>query len=677
VHRLHFSPKTIPPVLLILAILAYGLLIPWLGFYWDDWPFAWIAHFLGPGEFIPAFKPFRPFLGPIFLATTSLLGQIPLVWQLFGLLIRCLSALAAWWSLDKIWPEHRSQTLAVSLLFLVFPGYSQQWVAFTHVNQELIPLVFYLYSFGLTACALRAGQRRLAPTLSALLLLIVGLFPTEYFIGLEPLRFLFIGTILAESLSGFWQRLRSALKQWAPYALVWIADLLWLRFYYSSGEYASYDVTGLQLLRTPSWEMIVSLLRNLGEAIYKVGFYVWVQVLGLMGKAPTAPTTLVGLGLIIATYIWIAFYLTRLDFPPAKGKPVAWGQQALLIGLIGILLGRLPSWAAGLPLTLQSSYDRFTLSMMLGASLFIAGLVDLLLRRNRAKLYAISLLVALGIGQQFWNANLFRRDWAGQQELYWQFAWRIPALKPGTLLLTQQMPLDYETDLSMTAPLNWIYAPDFEPPNLPYALLYTEKRLGGPTLPALEPGVPVTVQYRTVTFHGSTSQALVIYAPSSGCLRVLDPVYANAETYEKESAYLTKAIPLSDPSNILTNASPPNLPAWLFGSEPEHTWCYYYEKAELSRQEGDWGQVVRLWEQAVGQGYSPTDPLEWLPFIEADAYTGDLKSAEQLSRQSLQAEPKLRKGLCSLWRRVASDAAGQPDLPLLADKLLTDFECPR
>jgi hypothetical protein len=53
------------------------------------------------------------------------------------------------------------------------------------------------------------------------------------------------------------------------------------------------------------------------------------------------------------------------------------------------------------------------------------------------------------------------------------------------------MPIDYETDLSFTAPINWLLAPDYNSGALPYAMLYTEKRLGGPTLPALEPGVRI------------------------------------------------------------------------------------------------------------------------------------------------------------------------------------------
>src|SRR5687767_15887463 len=242
-----FLERSIPLLFLIVTILAYGLLLPLTGFYWDDWPFAWTAQFLGPAEFLPAFAGVRPFLGPIFFLTTSLIPPVPLYWQIFALIIRFTSGLVAWFALNQIWPRHKRRALIASLLFLVFPGYSQHWVAFTHINQEWIPFIFYLLSFGFTARALRnhyviaspfalsgaqrsrsvgeatlavaSGARVPSPilrllrrlgldtasentrltrpaatrsdilnTIYALLLLMAAVFPTEYFIGLEPLR---------------------------------------------------------------------------------------------------------------------------------------------------------------------------------------------------------------------------------------------------------------------------------------------------------------------------------------------------------------------------------------------------------------------------------------------------------------------------------------------------------
>jgi hypothetical protein len=329
------------------------------------------------------------------------------------------------------------------------------------------------------------------------------------------------------------------------------------------------------------------------------------------------------------------------------------------------------------------------ISMMLGGSLFVVGLIELFLRNPRIKMYVFALLIALGIGQQFFNANIFRRDWAKQQEIYWQLAWRIPAMKPNTALLTHQLPIDYETDLSFTAPINWMYAPDYkrstvvphavggspvdQKSNLPYALLYTEKRLGGSALPSLDRDTEITLAIRRVSFHGSTSQVLVIYMPQNGCLRVLDPARGDENTYERQSRFLVDAIPLSDPSNILVDRNAtPKLP---FLSEPEHTWCYYYAKAELAYQQAEWNQVVALIDQARSLGYEPEDPFEWLTYIEALALTGNIEDANELSMSVFQQDKGIRKGLCQLWHRVQRSGMVRNAESTPINQILSDLEC--
>ena len=667
--------RSIPLLFLLVTIIAYGLLLPLTGFYWDDWPFAWMAKFLGAQEFIPAFAGVRPFLGPIFFLTTSLIPPVPLYWQIFALLIRFIAVLSAWFALRQIWPRHQRQTLIASLLFLVFPGYSQHWVAFTHINQEWIPFIFYLLSFGFAARALRNQKYFISNTLYALLLLAAGVFPTEYFVSIEPLRFLFIWVIVSESVNGLGQRFVQTLKRWWPYLLIWMANGAWLAYFYTVGDYVSYEV---EVVSEPL--TLANVFLTIGEAIWKAGFYIWVQILVLASRAITAPTTLVTFGLTTVAFVLIVFYLRKLDLSEADARIFA--IPAILIGLAGILLGRIPSFAAGLPLTLQSSFDRFMISMMLGGSLFVVGLIELMIRSHRIKMYALALLIALGTGQQFFNANIFRRDWTKQQEIYWQLAWRIPALKPGTALLTHQLPIDYETDLSFTAPLNWMYAPDYkrsspvdESSNLPYALIYTEKRLGGTALPSLDKNAKITLPIRRVSFHGSTSQVLVIYMPQNGCLRVLDPARGDEVTYENQSRFLVEAIPLSDLSNIVVDtnqaANPPFLP------EPEHTWCYYFAKAELARQQGDWDQVLELMDEAGSLGYEPEDPFEKLIHIEAQALAGNMEAAQALSADAFKQENRIRKGLCELWKRVRrADSSSEEEITRV-DQILSNFQCAR
>ena len=631
--------KKFPALLFaLITLVAYGLLVPFTGFYWDDWPFAFIAKFLGPAEFNPAFAPFRPFLGPIFYFTTSLIPPVPLYWQIFALIIRFLIGITALWMFKQVWPQRTNTALFAALLLLVFPGYSQHWVALTHINQELIPFIFYLLSFGFSFKGLHEQKTRYI--VIAILFQFCGIFPTEYFFGIEGIRFFLLFAFMQGSLL---ERFMKTIKAWWPFLLVWILNAVWLVYYYRFGPYTSYEVTATQSLTA------LSFLKEALDALWKAGIYIWFQILPLALTSLPSPASILSLGLILLSFAFLALYLNP-DTETTKPDP-SFAISLSLIGIPAILLGRLPSLAAGLPLTLQSSYDRFMVSMMIGGSLFLLGMMELLFGKFRIKNYIFALVIALGIGQQFFNANIFRRDWENQRDIYWQMAWRIPALEPNTLLLTHQMPIDYETDISFTAPINWMYGTETSIQNgLPYLMLYTEKRLGGTTLPSFAPDTPVTFPYRTRTFNGSTSQAIVFYMPQNGCLKVFNPARGDLEIYSKLPDVLVDAIPLSDPSRIITDPSTPATP--MFFPEPEHGWCYYYTKAELAQQNNDYQTVMALADEAIALGYNPVDPYEWFVFIEAYAMQGDVQTAEKLSTNALASDARIRKSLCAAWEQV-------------------------
>jgi len=557
-------------------------------------------------------------------------------------------------------PDKPNTALTLALFILIFPGYSQHWVALTHINQELIPFLFYLLSFGFTFKALQS--KKAIHLILALIFQTLGIFPTEYFFGLEGLRFLFLFFFFQ---GAFKERITQTLKQWWVYLIVWILNAAWLVYYYKFGGYNSYEVKATQAFS------VTHFLSNLLDAIWKAGFYIWGQVLVLTSQSIRTPASLLSLGLIAISFILLSLYLSPLH-NTTRDNSKSFGIPFITIGILGILLGRLPSLAAGLPLTLQSSYDRFMVSIMIGGSLFILGLIELVFGKSRFKIYVIALIVALGIGQQFFNANIFRRDWSNQSNIYWQLAWRIPAIKPNTVILTSQMPIDYETDNSFTAPINWMYAPDYQRSNLPYAMLYTEKRIGGGILPVLEPNQPIQINYRTVTFNGNTSQAIVIFMPPNGCLRVLDSARGDTETYEKESHYLTDAIYLSNPSLILTD-SKNAIPA--FFPEPEHDWCYYHAKAELAQQAKNWKAIIALEKEVDAKGYSPQDSLEWLPFIEANEMLGNLDHAEELSKEAIANDKRIRKGVCIVWKRVQAQSPERNDYETQISRLLSQFQC--
>jgi hypothetical protein len=165
-----------------------------------------------------------------------------------------------------------------------------------------------------------------------------------------------------------------------------------------------------------------------------------------------------------------------------------------------------------------------------------------------------------------------------------------------------------------------------------------------------------------------------MFAPPKGCLKLLDPVLDNG--YPLKQPLISQALPLSDLENLVSNPDQPALPpANIFGPEPTHDWCYYYEKAELARQIRDWQQVSNLGQQVLQGAINPIDPAELLPFIEGFAHTGKWEDARQLSLQAYKSSSRLQSLLCSTWSRIeqtsTSDIQGKP----VIDAIKRSLEC--
>jgi hypothetical protein len=142
----------------------------------------------------------------------------------------------------------------------------------------------------------------------------------------------------------------------------------------------------------------------------------------------------------------------------------------------------------------------------------------------------------------------------------------------------------------------------------------------------------------------------------SNCLWVLDNSYLDNPVL---SDLIKSAIPKSDLS-LISNDPPARgyPPTDLFGREPAHTWCYYFEKADLARQMGDWTTAAALGDQARKLGYTPSrsasdSPQEWLPFIEAYAHLGRWQDAARLTLSAYQQDNRYQHEFCQLWSSLS------------------------
>ena len=652
-----------PLALLVIAFFSYGIFAFQQGFHWDDWGFAWLIRTLGRPGLVDYFATNRPFLAYVYPVTTSLFDTNPLAWQLFSLMMRWLTAVSLLWVLRLIWPERQRETLLVAVFFLTYPGFNQQAIAITYSHFFLAQTLLFT-SIGLMLKFAQQPRRLWWAGLLGVLFAAFNLFSTEYFFGLELLRPFLLWLGLRTRWPEWKARLKRAALTYLPFFLTLLGYLYWRYFILGFYLYQPGLVTDLSSSPTTR---LTAIPRTVWEQWQVAAWDAWGQVFQMPDFAAYGPRlTMVFVFVLLLTGIGLYVMTRRFN----TIERVEWQTSLLWIGLgfLSMLFAGIPFLVTDLPLRLIFPNSRFTMPFALGVAFLLVAFLELLPKWIN-KLLVASALVALAVGVQFNNGYLWREDWQEQQSFFWQMAWRIPDLKSGSILLSSDTPFEYSSDNSLTFPLNLIYAPDNHSTEIEYAYFFVSVRLGN-ELEALKPGLPIHQNYLAATFDSSSDQIVAVHFAPPGCFRVLHPIYDKdlplAPMMGEDADLLTetglpvlprsaaKALTLSNLGQVVPNAKSPTLPE-ILGAEPAHTWCYYFEKADLARQLDDWAQVAEIGDQVFAIPYYPDDYSEYLPFVEAYARTGRWEDARDLTRKTAELMPILRPALCAVWQRVETD----------------------
>jgi hypothetical protein len=340
-----------------------------------------------------------------------------------------------------------------------------------------------------------------------------------------------------------------------------------------------------------------------------------------------------------------------------------------LLGLLAIFLGSLPGWLTDRQALTGLYGGRFGMAAMFGASILVVGLLDWITPRRLPKVILISALVGMAAGYHLRSTTEFVKSWEKQREFYWQLAWRAPSIKPGTALLSPDEIFPYVGRYSTSMALNLLYPRAPGDPDWPYWFVELPFHYGPKGIRLLLAGMLYDFNFRNYRFSAEAGDSLAIYyEPEEGrCLWVLsqDDLY-NPDIPE----ILEEVLPVSDPGRISASpAAATSPPVEVFGKEPEHAWCYYYQKAELARQQGNWQQVVELAKQAEAQDLKPASPHERLPLIEAYARTGGWEQALDHTRKGFEKDERYAPQLCYLWDTLESEL----DIPAGTDQQLANM----
>ena len=643
--------KGFPILLLAVMACAFAIQIPQLGFYLDDW--VSIASFDQGGEAgLMAFgiNDSRPFETWVMAKFFAVLGTGVLQWQLITLFWRFAAALAGKWLLRNVWPERKAEAGFISLLFGVFPYFKHQPICIAY----FIILMHYftiLLSFCFTVKALLSDKKpvRILFFLLSWLTSLFHLACLEYYLSLEAARLLLIFFVLRKQQgTDLRKTIRKSVLLFLPHVLI-LAAILAYRFVYIPS--LSADVRPIKLLsRYPGIKIILHLFSLLLQYLTESFFGVWYRSINPLELDLTVRNAQLGfgLGLIAAVFVFLLLRSAVRDHTADRSH-----YEMLAFGAAAMLLGYLPGMMIDVSPASNSAYhDRFLLPSFWGIAIFTITWMSLVFQNRTLRFVLFSGMICLSIFFQIQNAFMYRYSWKYQQQFQWSMKWRVPDLEPNTAVFSDGAVASFMGGWADSSMLFEMYGKKQGITPTPYWYVSVAD---GSYLPVLEAGDPITIKSKMFLFEGEPQNILLVTKPEYGkCTWVLDE--ADAYNPYLESG-IEAYIPYQNKSRIITE-SDHKLPETIFGTDYIHDWCYYFEKADLAADRGNYEETLRLFDEASSAGISFGNPTEMRPFIKAAAFTGDWDRALEWSETANAKQPdKTTAYFANLWALLDRDTA--------------------
>jgi len=656
--------------LALISALTYLPDVLSLGYYRDDWYYMYDGLVAGPRIFEIMFLHLRPARGPFFAALFSLFGTSPLPYHLLLYLWRFLGGLGMLWTFSLLWPKQRSARFFAALIFTIYPGFLW-WVAGVEYQPMVFSLGAHVFSIALTLKVVQTENNQNKIIWFALSMLTgwYALALVDYAIGMEAFRWMALYVLVnRQSKDGSIRRkIIETFKLAAPVLLVPLGYLAWRLLFFENWRKAT-DI-GLQLgaifgsLNDIFWRLIYFI-----QSVLNVSVFAWGMPFGQIFYGNRLRDMLIGLiitaiGLTL-TLVAERFFSRRQEDQQTAGP---WIPEAIWLGLFGTCVGVLPIVLGNRTVSL-SRFSHYALPASIAAVLLVTGLVYSL-KNKLARTVVISLLVSLAMLTHHGLSTQARSEEATINDFWWQMSWRAPDIQTGTLLAVA-FPFDYSDDADIVyGPANFIYYPEKQS-QTPIKLAINAVAVQGGTFQEILLGK----EERTVNFFDAHEyyldygNVLIVSQPAANsCMHVFDPRWTGFSVNDRD--WVLASASKSRIEDIVLSGSPHLPPLKIFGPEPEHNWCYYYQKADLARQAGDWERVASLYAEARDLNLTANDQVEYMPFLQAFAYLGDERSIKQIS-SIINAVDWYQLQACQAVRSMAEGGYTlKPEIVSLTDEL--------
>ena len=647
------SSRTIPFVLIAVCGAAFGSALFSLAHYQDDWPIIYYQYAGGtPGLWDLHLYQGRPYSAFVYAGLFALNPAI-LVWHMLLLSLRAATVLVVWKVFQAIWPEHPQATTWAALLFAVYPLFKLQPLAVTFMIHWLAYLCYAISVWAMVQ-SVRFPRRFWPYLFLAVLTNGLHVLLVEYFAGIEIARLLILWLLLGDHES-FRKRLVTTLKYWSPYFLVLVGFVLY-RIVLIPRPYLGFYQDPPQMifdfLKNPvatSVNLLEFALKDASVTLVSA----WSDVFGPDYFQLTQPANLKALFLAALVGAGLFVYLRRLNLSDTKQTESSSLKSMLVVGGVLTVTGPLPAWITYQTISANNPLwsNRFGLGAMLGASLLVVALLGLLVENQRSRTIIFCTLIGATVGWHALYTNDYRWSATKQARFYYQLYWRAPYIEPGTAILSDGEIFSYMGEYPTSLALNTLYPQPAPLPDLKYWFFSVPNHFAD-ALEDLNAGIILSDHIYSAQFSGDSRDALVIsYEPEKNqCLWMLRP-----EDYQIRilSGITRDIVSISNLNRIHPEALDNHTPdPDIFGPEVEHTWCYYYQKADLARQEENWSEIVALWNVAAEAGYDPPNGVEYIPFIEGFAHTGNWNTAAKMTLQADRITHVMPPQLCLVWQDI-------------------------
>lgn len=657
--------------LTLLGAVTYLPLAPQMGYINDDWYLMFDGYVGGASFFHNVFSVDRPLRGYVMQAAFSLFGMNPLYYHLSAFLFRMVSAVALYWIGNQLWPRRAAYNWIAALLFLAYPGFLSQVNPIDYQSQ-IFSLACGMVSVALTLKALQAktSTERWAFIVVSAALAWVYLGLVEYFLGFEALRFAIIGVLhLRKTEQPIFARLKSAAITSLPFLAGAGGFLVWRLFFFEAERKAT-DVS-LQLsslLESPLTALWW--LNYLIQDVFKVVMVAWTTPLNLFGFSLRLRDAFMGFALAGVAIALLLYYLRQSEEKTGDGESGN-GQnemrEQVWLALITIMACLIPVILVNRHVTIPD-YSRYALAPSVGVGILFSVIFE---KVNSTSLRAglIAFLLGVSVLTHHGNAVRVADETEATRNFWWQVAWRAPKIKEGVTLITLYPGSPLSEDYFIWGPANFIYYPEKQNAN-PLVIKLPAAVLDGNTVTQIttDGGVETPLRRGNYLERDFGNVLVVTQSNPDSCVRFINGASPELNSYD--DGRITMVAPYSKLDAVVTEGETPAVPVEIFGAEPEHGWCYYYQQADLARQREEWDTVTTLLEEALDKGYYPNDPLEWIPFMQAYAVQGKVDEINKMTKLVI-LDKYLRLQVCNNMKYLA----GKEPLPDGVDEIITKKIC--